>query len=378
MNVLITTLPNDIHAQAIAWGLEKYGHTVVRWYPLDLAEASAWSFEPKAGRLTIDHRGTSQVISFNEIDSVWLRRVPLIIPLPHIKVINERSVAESEMSHFVAGVCNALAASCFCVNPLSDSWSAERKAGQLTVAAQIGFDVPRTIITNSIRSIADFKERIGSTIIYKPLKPFLWKHDDGYSVSAATTAIDDLSFLSSGDVIDSPAIYQELVARRAEIRITVMGRTVFAWSKQPAEGTAFATADWRYELGENVRNELYTVPPDVSEMCFAMMDRLRLKYACFDFALTPDDRHVLFEINAGGQFLWGEDLIPELPLLDAFCQFLVSRDPLFRYDPPATPVTFSSFLSETNYVEDVVSEREQHFGDLGRYHYSNSSVPYWS
>ncbi len=377
MQILITTLPNDIHAEAVAWGLEQLGHTVVRWYPLDLAEAAAWSFDPAARSLAIDYRGVPQIISFNEIDSVWLRRVPLIIPLPHIKTAYERSVAESEMSHFIVGICNALNVNYFCVNPLSDSWAAERKVGQLALAMKIGFDVPRTVVTNSIDAITGFREKIGSAVIYKPLKPFLWKQDKGYSVSPATTAIDDLSFLSNGDVIDSPAIYQELVDRRAEIRVTIMGRTVFAWSKQPDEGTVFASADWRYELGKNVRNAIYIVPPDISELCFAMMDRLRLKYACFDFALTPDNRHVFFEINSGGQFLWGEDMIPELPLLDAFCHFLVSRDPLFKYTPTATPVTFSSFLSETNYAANFSSDQGQHFGDLGRYHYTNASLPFW-
>lgn len=375
MQILIATLPNDIHAHAVAWGLEQYGHRVVRWYPGDLAQAAAWSYDPMAESLVSFSRGTMQTISFNEIDSVWLRRVPLIIPLPHIDAEDERAAAESEMSHFVTGVCNALSTKHFCVNSLSESWAAERKAGQLALAAAIGFNVPRTIVTNSLEEIIRFKDKIGSTIIYKPLKAFLWKRNDRNSVTAPTTAIDDLSFLSGGDVIDSPAIYQELVGRRADVRVTIMGRTVFAWSKHPSKGTAFNAADWRFEFGENVRNTIHVVPPDISALCFTMMDRLRLKYACFDFALTPENRYVFFEVNAGGQFLWGEELMEGLPLLDAFCHFLIGRDPMFQYAPTATPLTFQSFSAEVNWEADSMREKEEHFGDLGRYHYSRASVP---
>ena len=54
-------------------------------------------------------------------------------------------------------------------------------------------------------------------------------------------------------------------------------------------------------------------------------------YAAFDIAQAPDGGYVFIEANETGQFLFLEDLVPDLTILDAFCQFLASGDPAFRY-----------------------------------------------
>lgn len=54
------------------------------------------------------------------------------------------------------------------------------------------------------------------------------------------------------------------------------------------------------------------------------MRQLGIVFGCFDFIITPDDEYIFLEVNEMGQFLWIEEILPELKLLDKFCEFLVS------------------------------------------------------
>lgn len=375
MHTLIVTLPGDVHAQAVSWALMEKGHEVSILYPADLANSCSWTYDPNTNSLCIFNSGEKgQCLNFGEIDSVWMRRVPTIIPLSGIDDAKERSVAESEMSHYVTGICKAIEIGSFCVNPLEASRVAERKVGQLTLAKKLGFKIPKTIITNSINDIKNFKAKIGGGIIYKPLRAYLWMRDDGNVSTPATTALDDLEILENADVINSPAIYQEEVARLGEIRVVVFGASIFAWDKRPTEDAKFSQVDWRHEHGSNVVHAACTIPNDIADLCREMMKEMNIVYACFDFAIDKNNQYIFFEINPSGQFLYGEMYLPELKLLDAFSDFLISHNPDFNYSSSASSLTMQNFVAEFDHSSFKEIELQQHFGYLSTYHYANSSV----
>jgi hypothetical protein len=55
--------------------------------------------------------------------------------------------------------------------------------------------------------------------------------------------------------------------------------------------------------------------------------------------------------------VWAEELVPELPLLDCFCQFLVAGRPDFRWrDGMRSPVSYRRYL-ESGHFERYQTER---------------------
>jgi hypothetical protein len=73
------------------------------------------------------------------------------------------------------------------------------------------------------------------------------------------------------------------------------------------------------------------------------MARAGIVFGCFDFIVTPSGETCFLEVNPMGQFLWLELHLPELPLLDAMCAFLVSGDPRFVHDGQGERLAFSDY-----------------------------------
>ncbi len=55
------------------------------------------------------------------------------------------------------------------------------------------------------------------------------------------------------------------------------------------------------------------------------MKKLGLVFGCFDFIVTPDNEYYFLEVNEQGQFLWIEEVNPDIKILDAFVNLLISK-----------------------------------------------------
>jgi hypothetical protein len=73
------------------------------------------------------------------------------------------------------------------------------------------------------------------------------------------------------------------------------------------------------------------------------MRSLGILFGAFDFIVTPEGEHVFLEVNASGQFLWVEEANPEIHLLAPFVDFLLSRQPDFRWQPRAGAIGHAEY-----------------------------------
>ncbi len=100
-------------------------------------------------------------------------------------------------------------------------WQAENKPFQLTVAQELGLRVPRTLVTNDITAIRAAASRMGRMVV----KPARTGHAlyGGFERAIFTSELlpEHLADLRGADI--SPAIYQELVPKRFDIRVTIVG-----------------------------------------------------------------------------------------------------------------------------------------------------------
>lgn len=318
--ILILTNPEDYHAFVISEALARKQVPHTLWYASDfpsLQSASVWlgqdakeSWALAGSEISLPFKG--------DISGVWLRR-PGRPVIPEDVDPNDRVFAYRECTAFLAGLQRLAGEGAFWVNPLSGFARANLKIEQLRSAARNGFRIPETLMSNSPAEIRSFLQTRPGRVIYKPFFPFSWKSDDSQAtLFCSPVSPDDLP--EDPVLAAAPGIFQSLVEKAYEIRVTAMGNRLFA-VKICSQEVPSARMDWRAAL-EHVRLEIMALPAPVAKTCRAVMRDLGIVFGCFDLIVTPAGDYVFLEVNEAGAFLWLEEQLPDLPLTDAFCEFL--------------------------------------------------------
>jgi len=168
-------------------------------------------------------------------------------------------------------------------------------------------------------------------VVYKSLKstPAMWSTGGSrlilYTCELTAADIEDDEMVAA-----VPAIYQQLVRKAYELRITVMGRHVMG-ARLLSQETRRGRLDFRRAYDE-LRAEPVDLPDGLVLAIHAFMARMGLVFGCIDVLVTPEGEHLFLEVNEMGQFLFVERL-SGLPLLDAFAAFLVQARPDFQWQP---------------------------------------------
>ena len=97
----------------------------------------------------------------------------------------------------------------------------------------------------------------------------------------------------------SPVILQELLHKRHELRITVVGEKIFS-----AEIINNSPVDWRRK---QIQVVVYNLPDLIKSMCLQLVKKLGLRYGCIDMIVTPKNEYFFLEINPNGQYWFVEE-----------------------------------------------------------------------
>lgn len=184
-------------------------------------------------------------------------------------------------------------------------WAAENKLYQLESARRLGLPIPRTIVTNSPKAIRAAFSEFGGQMIIKPAK-------SGYvDYGPEQHAIFTNRFLEEHlDRVDSarlcPAIYQELLHKECDVRVTVVGRKIFV-AEIDSQGDPAARIDWRHTTNPNLPHRPGRLPPEIEAGVLALMSSLGLTFGAIDLVKTTDGDYRFLEVNPNGQWLWIED-----------------------------------------------------------------------
>ena len=120
---------------------------------------------------------------------------------------------------------------------------------------------------------------------------------------------------------DLPGIFQELIRKDYDMRLTVVGESMFA-ARILSQQSERARLDWRiapYDL----KHEVIDLPRDIRDKVCAFMAECGLVYSCLDFIVTPEGQYVFLESNPRGQYLWIEELTG-MPITDAIADALMN------------------------------------------------------
>ena len=240
-------------------------------------------------------------VPFDQVDSVWFRRpVPPVIS-PEIEDSAARHFCETESLAFLEAVWRAL--DCFWVSKPDSIRAAESKLLQLTLASELGLCIPRTLITSDANEAHRFFGDCGS-MVYKPLREGRIRRRNGSSL-IFTSVVTNAHTMEFEKVQYAPCLFQELVSKAMDIRITVFGTEVFA-TEIHSQADLLSTVDWRRGGSHELNYRPHTLPDEIGSTCRRLVDRLDLSFGAIDMILTPQGEYVFLEINPNGQWAWIE------------------------------------------------------------------------
>jgi glutathione synthase/RimK-type ligase-like ATP-grasp enzyme len=324
--ILIVTNSADLHADLVAQKLAARGQRPFRIdldaFPRDYILDIEFGRGEWVGRLI--HLPSDDAVAVGAIGAVWLRK-----PAPFHFVSNdlppqERAFAEMETEHALFSALYSLR--CYWMSHPVSIRGALWKGEQLQRAARMGFRVPRSLISNQPDSVRRFKADIEGDMIFKAMSSAALGADvvpQSQRVLAGlrTTRITDEHEGILDAVRELPSLFQEYVPKQYELRVTVIGTEAFAARIYSQEDERTAT-DFR-DMSAEIRYRAEQLPSMFARQCVEFVHSYGLTFGALDFVVTPADGNVFLENNPVGQFLFVEQLVPELKMLDAVADCLI-------------------------------------------------------
>ncbi|MDQ8755939.1 hypothetical protein RCO27_06825 [Sphingosinicella sp. LHD-64] len=334
MSILVISSANDQHATLAYFVLCERGYQVSFWCPSDIPVFDQASIYIENSTIKL-HSGRRQLKPYK---TILFRKYAKPQP-PDGLHPTDRLIAEREFGHFFDGFLDAIPKDTFWANqPISLLTS--NKVSQLRAAIDVGLKIPPTLISCDSRDIREFVASArGRGVILKSFAPALWENSHGGKVAAMTAEVNKEVLANDIALTSSPAIYQHLIPKSYEIRVTIFGSHA-TFVKLDSQHDDISSLDWRMG-GSDLPIEPMAPDERLREACARVMERLNLAFGCFDFIVDKEGQTVFLEVNPAGQFLWMEELNPDIRLLAPFCEFLVGGAFLFT---PTGKLGFPSLI----------------------------------
>ena len=319
MKIVILAYANDNHTAPLKWALEKAGYAVECWSGLGWTpeQQASISFDD-ATRLTVGS------YSLQPGDVVWIRRPNQ--PIPNPKVAEpDRKFAEGEYRWFWWAVMYLFQTiGVRVINPYSSSRFINNKSVQLVLAKACGMNVPETLMSNSPAAVRHFLEqRKDVRTICKAFFPHVWQKGSG-GIAVTETFEIKADQLPADEVLTyAPAIYQEMVVKKFDVRMVLLGTTVYSYSLHNPKGAL----DWRQDAGQGlVEVRSIETPSEVEAAVLEFARKAGISFGSLDFAIDAEGRWWFLEINEEGQFLWLDEFNPEVKMQEKFLAFLTAAE----------------------------------------------------
>lgn len=236
--VLVITALEDVTADWVIAALNEREVPVVRVDPADIGPALTFGFRigedapAWGGRL----RTASREVELGEVAAVYYRRpTPYAARYGHLPV-QQREFATAEARHGLGGILNHLH-SAFYVNHPSAVTAADFKPAQLHRFAELGLTIPPTLVTNDVEAARKFAAD-HERVIYKTFRG-LPRDEDGHTGAIWAQCVDPDAFDDSLAV--TVHLFQAEIPKTGDVRVTVVGRRVFAQQVAAPDGAL----DWR-------------------------------------------------------------------------------------------------------------------------------------
>jgi hypothetical protein len=183
-------------------------------------------------------------------------------------------------------------------------------------------NVPRTLMANSPQAVREYFRDNPQRMICKAFSTHIWQKEQGGPVAVNETFELRADMLPTDEVLTyAPAIYQEMVVKKFDVRMVLLGAAVYSYSLHNPKGAL----DWRADATQGlVKAEPIITPPEVEESVLAFAAKSGIACGSFDFAIDNQDRWWFLEVNEGGQFLWLDACNAGLHVQEKFLAFVTA------------------------------------------------------
>jgi len=201
------------------------------------------------------------------------------------------------------------------------------KMVQLQAAIGLGLKVPATCFSNHKRDIVEFAKPYEYVILKSIENSNVWLGGELEYVFYARKVKSSLLAEQPEEAFSQTVSFvQNYIDKAFELRITVVGDDIFA-AKIDSQllDEDKGKVDWRQGYDYGLKHSAFTLPRDIADKCRAYLRHFNLRFGCFDFIVTPAGDYVFLECNPNGQWLWIEDVLPELKIAESIANHLLQR-----------------------------------------------------
>ena len=308
--VLIITNKEDVHPTPVIQLLNDRHFPVFRLNTEALLTdyQFCWQCDSENMDFRIKNIHTGFEVFGSEITSVWDRRPekPSQLPVQNVPEINRHNLEEANgflsfLRYYIKDI--------FSIGSIVGDRVAASKMLQLKIAREVGLLTPDTCFSNRRDDILRFASR-HEHLVLKPIESDnIWDDENDRQYVFYTRKATSASLADAPEEAFSQTVsyVQNYIEKLFELRITVVEDRFFACKidSQTLDDDK-GKIDWRQGYDYGLKHEIYDLPQYVKERCSMFLQRLSLRFGCFDFIYTPEGKYVFLECNPNGQWLWIE------------------------------------------------------------------------
>lgn len=194
------------------------------------------------------------------------------------------------------------------------------KIQMLVMAVQAGLKVPKTIVTGKTQKLNEFIASSSSRIITKAIdidSIMLNNYPEfNCSLHLSTNIIDQESFRNLEVENCTPALFQEYVDKKYELRVFYLKGKLYSMAifSQKNEKTRL---DFRnYDRDMPNRTVPYILPDVVHQKITVFMKNMGLETGSLDLIYSTNNEYIFLEVNPIGQYRW----------LEKNCNYPISKE----------------------------------------------------
>jgi glutathione synthase/RimK-type ligase-like ATP-grasp enzyme len=313
--ILILSDPNgDAHVPPVTTELLRRGANFHIYDPATFPNSSSVTFRSRKNGVQAILSWNGQDLDLDDVTSIWYRR-PGDFALSDHLLAEEKDWIRTECSHLIRSIWQNTRA-LWVSNPDAIR-RASLKGLQLRLAIEMGFQVPQFIVTNDVDQATAFIASFPSGVIVKVLSsPAIRSGDRVATIYTHLVSDNDMRYLSA--VKFGPTFLQEFIHKAMDVRVTVIGDTLYAIGIHSTEASR---VDFRQTEVYNLAHTVLTLPHALHDLCIRLVKELGLTFGAIDLILTPGGEYHFLEINPNGQWLWLE-YVTGIPLAKTMCDLL--------------------------------------------------------
>ncbi|MGA9840798.1 MAG: hypothetical protein WBQ25_00625 [Nitrososphaeraceae archaeon] len=194
---------------------------------------------------------------------------------------------------------------CEWINNPGSTIQASDRLKQLSIAKAVGFNIPSTLITNDPITARNFYYAHHGNIVLKTIHHHSIEIKKKiYYIYSHAAQKQDLSAFN--DLVYAPCILQQRLDKKSDLRVTVIGKRVFA-----VELDSLSTVEGGHDINRcqmcNISKKAINLDNKTREKCIKLINSLGLKYGAIDFVIDKNADLFFLEVNPTGDWLWIEE-----------------------------------------------------------------------